>query len=195
MRNGHGRIELLAGLLLLTAALGLTGANLWRDRQAGAASRAALSQLEAQRPAPGEGAGAPRGEMPVQEAGGRFYLGVLTIPALELRLPVLSEYVLEHLQTAPCRFAGSAYTDDLVLCAHNYRSHFGRLASLSAGDPLTLTDRAGNVFSYAVREILVLEPYETEEFTESGYALTLFTCTVSGQARVVVRCDRQPDGP
>ena len=126
-------------------------------------------------------------EMPTKEIDGLSYLGTL---ALSLQLPILSDYVFDNLRIAPSRFTGSVYTNNMVICAHNYSSHFGNLKRLSAGDRLTLTDMDGNVFSYVVREILTLKPYEKEEFTESGYALTLFTCNISGEARVTVRCDR-----
>ena len=34
-----------------------------------------------------------------------------------------------------------------------------------------------------------LPPEASVEMTQSGYALTLFTCTNDSQSRVVVRCD------
>jgi sortase A len=40
-----------------------------------------------------------------------------------------------------------------------------------------------------VAEVETLEPTAVEEMTNSGYALTLFTCTYGGQSRVTVRCD------
>ena len=118
------------------------------------------------------------------------YVGILTIPSLELELPVASVWSYPALQLAPCRFTGSAYTDDLVIAGHNYTSHFADLHSLQQGDLLSFTDVDGNVFAYRVAETEILGENDVEEMTGSGYALTLFSCTVGGQYRVTVRCER-----
>lgn len=217
IRKKKGRTEWRIGLLLIAAALCLTGYNLRENSLAGSNSREALVQLREALTATGtvrlpdasdrgqaglpedEPGGEteypdyvlnPRMDMPARAIDGLNYMGVLDIPALGLELPVLSDYVFDHLKAAPCRFSGSAYTDDLVICAHNYTSHFGRLGALSSGDAVILTDMDGNVFSYAVREIIVLNPAEPEAFIQSGYDLTLFTCTLDGTARLAVRCAR-----
>jgi sortase A len=39
-----------------------------------------------------------------------------------------------------------------------------------------------------VAEIEQLSPIEVKAMEESGYPLTLFTCTVGGSYRVAVRC-------
>ena len=50
-----------------------------------------------------------------------------------------------------------------------------------------LTD-AGAVRRYTVAEVTTLEPTAVEQMTDSGYNLTLFTCTYGGKSRVTVRC-------
>ncbi len=202
MKHGRrGRIEVIIGLLLLAAALCITSYNFYEDGKARSASMDVLSQLNELL----SGANVdvqsgqteypdyilnPQMDMPTKRINGLDYMGVLDIPALDLSLPVLSDYVFDNLRISPCRFAGSAYTDNLVICAHNYNSHFGMLKYMSVGDTMSLTDMDGNVFNYEIKEILVLDPSLPEEFIENGYALTLFTCTVSAEARVTVRCDR-----
>ena len=37
------------------------------------------------------------------------------------------------LKVAPCRYRGSAYLDDLIIAAHNYDRHFGRINTLLPG--------------------------------------------------------------
>ncbi|MFV0465984.1 MAG: sortase [Lachnospiraceae bacterium] len=129
-------------------------------------------------------------EMPTMEINKQDYIGVLSIPDLNLRLPILADYVYENLHTAPCRFQGSAYEENFVICAHNYASHFGTLHNLSLGAAISFEDISGNIFKYEVEEILTLSPTEPTEFVQSGYDLTLFTCTVGGASRVVVRCSK-----
>lgn len=131
----------------------------------------------------------PEMDMPILETEDHAYLGMLELPSLGLSLPVISEWSYPNLKDAPCRYVGSAYLNDLVIAAHNYQSHFGRLKELNYGDGLTFTDAVGNVFSYEVIEVETLEPTAIEEMETGDWDLTLFTCTVGGQARVTVRCE------
>ncbi len=132
----------------------------------------------------------PDMDMPEQILNGYAYIGVLEIPAYEMTLPVISSWSYSALKTAPCRYAGSAYTDNLVISAHNYRSHFGCLKHLMAGDEVRFTDLDGNVFQYKVAEKTTLQPDEVEAMVVSEWDLTLFTCTPGGQYRETVRCER-----
>lgn len=183
------------GLLCLLAALCLTGYNLWSDAQAGDAADSALRQMQvdtAQTPFATEIPDYilhPEMDMPTQEIDGRHYIGTLEIASLGLSLPVLSEWSYPGLRIAPCRYSGSAYQHNLVIAAHNYTSHFGRLKNLSQGDSVTFTDIDGNLFFYQVAEIETLNPHSVEEMTSGDWDLTLFTCTIGGQSRVTVRCE------
>lgn len=53
---------------------------------------------------------------------------------------------------------------------------------------MIFTDADGNVFSYAVSGVEQLSPTAIGELEAGGWALSLFTCTLGGQYRVVVRC-------
>ena len=132
----------------------------------------------------------PEMAMPEENIDGRSYIGVLDIPALELSLPIISEWSYDALQIAPCRYSGSTYLDNLVIAGHNYRSHFASLPQLQPGDTVTFTDMDGNVFSYAVSSLETLSPYAVSDMTSGDWDLTLFTCTVGGQSRLAIRCDR-----
>ena len=126
--------------------------------------------------------------MPITEVEGRLYVGTLAIPGLGLQLPVLNEWSYDGLNVAPCRYAGSAYAGNLVICGHNYQTHFAALQGLSYGQEVLFTDVRGNVFRYEVASVETLEPTAVEDMVESGYELSLFTCNFSGSARVAVRC-------
>ena len=213
MKNkGKGLIFL--GLLLIAAALFLTAYNLYDEMRAGQSARQVISRLENHLTAEGtEEASAepalqqdadhdgrttvpdyilcPDMEMPAETVDGVDYIGVLAIPALDLELPVISQWSYPGLRTAPCRYSGSAYSDDLILAGHNYSTHFGGLKYLSEGDVVTFTDADGNEFSYAVVEREILGPTDVEEMEDGEWDLTLFTCTVGGQSRVTVRCERE----
>ena len=129
-------------------------------------------------------------QMPVVMLGGYEYVGYVEIPVLGLKLPVMSEWDYNRLKLAPCRQFGSSRTDDLVIAAHNYESHFGHLKDLSAGDTVTFMDMEGVVNTYSVKKIEMLKPNEVDVVQNSGYALVLYTCTKGGKTRVTVFCDR-----
>ena len=134
----------------------------------------------------------PEMEMPVKEVDGREYVGTLELPTLDRTLPVLNGWDYELLQVAPCRYEGSAYTGNLIIMAHNYDSHFGRLKNLQIGDPVTFRDVEGNTFSYQVVSLETLNPTDTEEMEAGDWDLTRFTCTIGGKYRVTVRCSQIP---
>ena len=191
------------GAALLFGALGLTIFNLGQSNAAGEAAAQTVIALKATIPTDGDFYAKeqpetetpdyrlnPEMEMPAVRIDDREYIGVLSIPALGLELPVISAWDYPGLRVAPCRYTGSAYTDDLVIAAHNYASHFGRLRELSQGDSIRFTDTDGNVFDYVVSELEILEPYAVSQMTEGDWDLTLFTCTPGGQYRVTLRCNR-----
>ena len=135
----------------------------------------------------------PETEMPTVEIDGVDYIGTLTIPVLELELPIVSRWSDTLLELAPCRYTGSAYLDNLIIAGHNYRGHFGSLDQLTLGDMIQFTDAAGNVFSYTVSEIEELPGSALEEMEAGEWDLTLFTCTMSRINRITIRCDRIED--
>lgn len=130
-------------------------------------------------------------EMPVKEMNGDIFVAILSVPELNLELPVRNEWSYEKLTASPCRYTGSAYMNDLVICAHNYSQHFGRLKDLDEGSEILLVDMDGNLFIYRVALIETLMPTDIEKMLSSDYDLSLFTCTLGGRTRVTVRCVRK----
>ena len=199
------------GLLLIAAALLLTVYNLWDEHRAGTAVTQVMEQLQKQTPdsmlvqTPSSPAGPgeseipdyilnPDMEMPTMDIDGNRYIGTLDILALNLSLPVMSEWSYPKLKIAPCRYVGTAYQGNFVIAAHNYRTHFGSLGNLSAGDRVTFTDVDGNIFSYDVVEVQILNPAAIEEMVSDDWDLSLFTCTLGGKTRLTVRCDKIETG-
>ena len=202
MENKKGAFCMAAGFLLVLAALLLTGYNVWDEGRAGDAADATFQALKFQTEEGREELPEyilpdylvdPRFEMPTVEIDGYDYIGYLDIPSLELSLPVMSEWSYPQLKIAPCRYAGSVYLDDMILAAHNYDRHFGRLKNLEGGELVRFTDVDGNVFDFSVTELELLWPEQTEEMLSGECDLTLFTCTLGGRQRVTVRCDRIED--
>ncbi len=173
------------GIVLLTAALSLFLFNQDEAYKAERASQDVLSQMSFK--------GTPdpyNKEMTVVEIEDNGYIGCLSIPALKINLPVMSEWEYESLKTAPCRYYGSTKTNDLVIAAHNYFCHFGKISKLKSGDKISFTDMDGIVTDYQVNAVDILSPAAVEEMTNGEYDLTLFTCTYGAQSRVAVRCSK-----
>ena len=185
-RRAASTLLIIAGAALLAGALSLFLWNRYEDERAGDAAQEALEQVRG-RIAQSEGEAA---EMTEVEIDGYLYIGYISIPSLGLDLPVMSTSSYEQLKIAPCRYHGSTKTDDLVIAAHNYERHFGGIKDLEAGDAVYFTDMDGVTTAYEVALVDTLSATAVEEMTSSGYDLTLFTCTLGGQSRVTVRCDR-----
>ena len=205
-----GDVFLTIGLLLIAAALFWAMGNIREDRHAGAASEETLSQLLSRTQQEQIVQNAmdaaqeddevfneldipdyllnPDLEMPVTEIAGKKYLGFLSIPSLDLELPVSAELNREMLRIAPCYYTGSVYSDNMVIAAHNYRRHFGLIGSMNEGDLVIFTDTEGHIFQYKVNRVEILDAYEVDRMVDSEFALTLFTCTIGGKNRVTVRC-------
>ena len=191
-----GTVSMALGTVLVLAALSLFLWNRWEDARAGVvieeiqpAVEEYIETADGEENA-GETSGSDSLEMAVAKIDGYEYIGYISIPALGLDLPVMSSWSYEQLKIAPCRYYGSTKTGNLVIAAHNYSRHFGNIKDLSQGDAVRFTDMEGTVTRYEVEEIDTLSPTAVEEMTDSGYALTLFTCTYGGQSRVTVRCGR-----
>ena len=192
-----------AGAVLILSALLLLLYNRYEDANAGQEAESLLENVEAvietkrikvpvtsKRPDATPSTTPLDPQMPVVMLDGYEYVGYVEIPTLGLKLPVMSEWDYTRLKVAPCRQFGSSRTDDLVIAAHNYENHFGRLKELSEGDTIIFTDMEGVVNTYSVKKIETLNPNEVDAVQNSGYDLVLYTCTKGGKTRVTVFCDR-----
>ena len=193
-----GIVFVIVGTVLILSALSFFLYNRYEDAQAGREAENMLSDVQniireketptiSEETMPSETI-AP--ELPITEIEGYGYVGYLSIPDLELELPVMSEWDYNRLEIAPCRQFGSSRTDDLVIAAHNYKNHFGRLSQLEVGDTVFFTDMDGIENIYEVVAMDTLAPTEVEAVQNSGHDLVLYTCTYGGRTRVTVFCDR-----
>ena len=187
MPKKSGVIPISLGAVLILAALLLFLHNRSEDRRAG---QEAESLLEDARSAMAADTDPEPQEEPAEEIT-YDYAGVIAIPDLSLELPVIDQWSYDRLKVAPCRQSGAAADGDLVIAAHNYKSHFGYLDRLQPGASVIFTDMEGTVYRYVVEEIRRLEPEDAEDVSSvfsSEYPLVLYTCTPGGKARVAVFC-------
>lgn len=133
----------------------------------------------------------PKMEMPIKQINGYDYIGYLRIEKLSLDLPIMSEWSYPLIRISPARFKGSIYENNMIILAHNYKAHFGYLYKLDRGDMVEFVDMDNNHFIYKVEEVEKINGDKMEELLSGVWDLTLFTCTLGGKSRVVVRCKIQ----
>ena len=121
---------------------------------------------------------------------GEDYIGTITIPSINLELPVISEYSYNRLKKAPCRYYGNIYSNDLIICAHAYKTHFRALNKVKQNDLIIFTTIDGKNHIYEVLEIEVLNPTDVDKMINNEFDLTLYTCTSDNNGRITIRCNR-----
>lgn len=187
-----GRLWIFTGLLLVAAAFSLTGYN-FRESERAVRNHGEvlekIGQLQETVLGTQKDQIMKESEMPTAEINGVSYIGILEIKDLGLQLPVISQWSYPDLKKAPCRYSGSAYQGNLVICAHNYQTHFGNLKKLQTGAEVSFTDIDGNEFLYEVAGFESVGPEEAETVENGMWELSLFTCTLGGKNRIIVRCE------
>lgn|GEM_PF-193198 len=129
-------------------------------------------------------------EEPRLEIDGYEYIGYLYIEAIQVEVPVMSDYDYQRLDIAPCRQFGSVQTDDLVIAGHDYRRHFANIGKLQKGDKILFTDVNGTDYEYAVEKTETLAADAVDAVQNSGSGLVLYTCTYTGTSRITVFSSR-----
>ncbi len=195
--NKKGLIILIAGLLCVAAAIGLFVNNALTSQRAGESSQKITEEIEKKIAEENSGeentfpTDNPNREMPTVTVEGQDYIGILSIPESELKLPVLASFDYDSLQVTPCLYSGNIYRKNMVIGAHNYDSHFGSIGSLSQGSRVIFTDVENHRYDCEVVNMETLNPEQNDELTKkfgNDWDISLFTCNYSGSARIVVRC-------
>jgi sortase A len=105
-------------------------------------------------------------------------IGVITLPTLDLRWPIIEGTDDEQLDDGVGHFPGSVLPgirDNSVLSGHR-TTVFGRLGELSVGDTI-LVETSGGAFTYQVREFRIVKKTDrTVIVPTSSAVLTLTTC-------------------
>lgn len=181
-------ILIIIGIMLIIAGLGLTLYNFVTDYKAYLAVKSINAKMEFGNE--GQFIIDADMEMPTVTIDGYDYIGELEIPSVKLKLPVISHWDYNTLTFSPGRYVGSVYKDNMVIAAHNYQSHFGKLFNINTDDEVTFTDVDGHKFIYKVIDVEIIQPEDIDGMTAGNWDLTLFTCTYGGLTRWTVRCDR-----
>ena len=196
--NKLGKRLIKTGILLIIVSLALITYNNYEEINAGKKSKLALEEIknniiEEDNNIAQTIVDNPTNKTETTNVDGHDYIGTITIPTLNLELPIMSEYDYDKLKISPCRYYGNIHTNDLIICAHSYKTHFKYLNKLKQKDLVIITDINGSNYIYEVVTIEVLKPNQVSEMINNDYDLTLYTCTNDGQNRITVRCNKVLD--
>lgn len=210
----------IIGVVMIGSGAGLTAYNVWDNNRAKEAAGEIMPQLEQLQQSVSDSGSPPAGTIPPATQGGNTgsvppangyipdyqlnpnmdppavevngsrYIGTIELPNLGIKLPVHEEWSYPNLKTGPCRYTGSPYLDNMIICGHNYTTHLGRIKNLRPGDLAIFTDMDGNVFRYRVTKTEIIDQTHPEQIPAGDWDLTLFTCTLARVTRVTVRFDR-----
>jgi sortase A len=202
MRKWIGVICIFLGVVCILSSVGFVVYNRWEDQNAEGIAKDLLEDVQSimdekqpEQPLPADTVNLPDDpekiptEMATVKVDGYDCIGVLSVPVLDLELPVLTDWSYAKLKKAPCHYYGTYYEKDFVIAAHNYQSHFGKLSELQPKDLILFTDVSGTVYCYEVVLLETLPGNATEEMIASGFDLSLYTCTPGGASRITVRCN------
>lgn len=195
--NKKGSRWILLGMAMIIASILWASYNIFVTNHAGKSAEAAAKQLEEVIPTASSTDETeeeypdyilnPNMDMPMKKLDDAVYIGLLEIPDLGLKLPIQKQWSYSNMKISPCRYEGSVYTNNMVICGHNYTKHFRPLFHIQSGTDVYFTDIDGNRFAYQVIEREVLNGKDVENMLSGSWDLTLFTCNSSGTSRVTVR--------
>lgn len=193
MRKAIGIGCVILGVVCLIVSVGFVLFNHLEDKKAQETSQVVLHSAqhaieETDQSVPKAETEELNPEMSAISVDGYDCIGILSIPVLELELPIFTGWSYEKLKIAPCHYYGSYISGDFVIAGHNYKAHFGRLSELQPQDLIIFTDAEGTIHQYEVFLLETLTANATKEMISSGFDLSLYTCTPGGSNRVTVRC-------
>lgn len=130
----------------------------------------------------------------LNSSGGFFVIGVIEIPKINIKYPILSDTNDELLKIAPCRFYGPYPNEEGNLCiaAHNYEDErfFSNLFSLNLGDFINIYDSSNSKVSYYIYDIYETHSKDTSctsQNTNEKKEITLITCNNVNKKRLIVK--------
>lgn len=130
-------------------------------------------------------------------SNGKTYsiIGIVNIPKLNVKYPIIEETTESLLKISICKFWGPNANEigNLCLVGHNYKNSrfFSKVPTLVCGDIVEITDLDGKTVQYEAYDIYTVDPSDTRctsQLTQGKREVTLITCTDDTKQRVVVKC-------
>lgn len=188
--NKFSKYLIILGILCILLSITLYIKNKYQELDTGKKSKEILDIIEAKINVSDKEEIKSNTEDLVLNISGYDYIGVISIPSLNIKLPIMRETDYDRLAISPCKYYGNINTNDLVLCAHDYVNQFGKISNLKEDDIVIITDVLGNNYVYKVVLTEELNPTDITNMIDSPFDLTLYTCSYGALKRITVRCNR-----
>lgn len=188
--NKFSKYLIILGILCILLSITLYIKNKYQELDTGKKSKEILDIIETKINVSDKEEIKTNTEDLVLNISGYDYIGVINIPSLNIKLPIMRETDYDRLAISPCKYYGNITTNDLVLCAHDYVNQFGKISNLKEDDIVIITDVLGNNYVYKVVLTEELNPTDITNMIDSPFDLTLYTCSYGAIKRITVRCNR-----
>ena len=188
--NKFSKYLIILGILCILLSITLYIKNKYQELDTGKKSKEMLDIIETKINVSDKEEIKSNTEDLVLNISGYDYIGVINIPSLNIKLPIMRETDYDRLAISPCKYYGNINTNDLVLCAHDYVNQFGKISNLKEDDIVIITDVLGNNYVYKVVLTEELNPTDITNMIDSPFDLTLYTCSYGALKRITVRCNR-----
>lgn len=132
-----------------------------------------------------------------KKTDGTGVIGIVRIPSLDIKLPIIGEWSDALLKVSVCRYYGDGpnLPGHFVVVGHNYKNgaHFGKLKKIKVGDEVFLADAAGYEKRYVVyeTEVVAADDFSALDKYKGECGLSLVTCYQDGTNRLFVRCEQK----
>lgn len=188
--NKFSKYLIILGILCILLSITLYIKNKYQELDTGKKSKEILDIIETKINVSDKEEIKSNTEDLVLNISGYDYIGVISIPSLNIKLPIMRETDYDRLAISPCKYYGNINTNDLVLCAHDYVNQFGKISNLKEDDIVIIADVLGNNYVYKVVLTEELNPTDITNMIDSPFDLTLYTCSYGALKRITVRCNR-----
>ena len=138
-----GYIFIFTGIIFIVLSFAMILYNYYNDKKAEKGSKEIYNEID-------KSISENTKEVSEININGNKYIGILKIPKLSLELPIMSDCNYKNMKISPCKYYGSMLTNDLVICAHAYKSLFGRLKELSINDLVVFIDINNNYYVFTI---------------------------------------------
>ena len=122
-------------------------------------------------------------------------VGVINIPKINSKYPIIAETTDPLLKVSVCKFWGANPNEvgNLCIIGHNYKNSkfFSKVPTMVVGDIVEITDLSGKTLKYKAYDIYTVDPSDTRctsQLTQGKKEVTLITCTNDTKQRVIVKC-------
>lgn len=120
--------------------------------------------------------------------------GIIEIPKIEIKYPIVSETSDAAMEIAITKFWGGNINDigNYTMAGHNYKNGtmFGKTKYLNIGDSIKMTDLNLNTLEYEVFKIYTIDPNDVtciESVDPNAREITLITCTNGHKNRLIIK--------